>query len=332
MKREVKKILIILVILSISFSSCITRALRKSSSSDKFLTYNLSKENIYSSLKWGPEKRSLFLPVKLDNYSDTVYLQLDFGTGVSVFIEKGISIIMQDTSIKNKIITRNGRYYYSNPIIHLNDKEFLSCNYLPINNYTNIEGYKISNDSLAKKYKPTNDNFLIIGTLGYDMIYNRTFVLDFKNNKYCLTENLQDSSITKPEYRVKASVYEWPLIINAKYRNRRRRLIFDTGSSGIGLALFENDWNKSKGEEIDTLYNMMSWGREMFTVEKITFEKLIINNEVYSNFPIITSEIVEKQKFAFRLLRTKGIIGNYLFYDKTIVIDTKNDKLWIKNW
>ena len=332
MKREVKKISIILVILSISFSSCITRALRKSSSNDKFLTYNLSKENIYNPLKWGDDKKSLFLPVKLDNYPDTVYFQLDFGTGITELYEKEISIIMQDTSIRSKIVIKNNRYYYSNPIIHLNDKEFLGCNYLPINNYSHIEGYKISNDSLAKKYKLTDDDFLVIGTLGYDMIYNRTFVLDFKNDRYCLTENLQDSSITKPKYRIKASVYEWPLIINAKYRNKRRRLIFDTGSSGIGLALFEKDWKKSKGGKIDTLHNMMSWGREMFTVEKTTFEKLIINNEVYSNFPIITSEVVEKQKFAFRLLRTKGIIGNYLFYDKTIVIDTKNDKLWIKNW
>jgi len=74
------------------------------------------------------------------------------------------------------------------------------------------------------------DSAYKIGTTGYDAILNRTLILDFKNNRFSIT----NKSIDDLGYSVKlvdCSVNKYPAFISAKIGNKKVRFMFDTGSS-----------------------------------------------------------------------------------------------------
>ncbi len=303
-------------------SSCISNFVRKSDTYNTFNEASFSDNIIYNDIVFTDNNYALLIPVFFENYPDTVFFQLDVGTSQTVLYENALSVLNLNTDKVRKV---KGVSYYLKPTLKLNQQDYIVADSLII-----IPSSK-STEELAKgSQDKTKRERLILGTLGYDFIYPRAIILDFQNKKYRLTETVDYNHFHDFYFLKGVSCDKSLMTLKIKIGKKKMKVIYDSGSGACGVVVLEKKWDKFDGEIKDTIRNLSSWGKETILYSKEISDNLIIGQDTISNVKLYKSNIEENYKLGFYILGVKGIIGNSLFFNKSIIVDTKNNKFGIK--
>ncbi len=273
MKQKVL-LLVGLITLVTLLNSCISGCLiRKSMTKDTFSKSSVIQYDTEAPFEWSNEvingdyyeKIAILIPVYFNNNSqDTFYLQFDSGIPQTLLYEKELMIIAnQDSSIKKNISFSNNQYYLHRPIFKIEGLGTLIADSLEIIRDRAGDGYLITNDSLAKKAEVDDYPTMIIGSFGYDLLLNRSCLLDFKNTKISFLSDEKRDALKEVEYIQGSKTKRFPITIKTKINAKKKNLFYDSGTSAWEIVLLNKDWNKIKTTSIDTLCCFKSWDRDI---------------------------------------------------------------------
>jgi len=314
------------IILSVLLSSC--SVLRNKMTSQTFESISGTNTHLtYSPIYWVKntlgeltiENSSFLVPVKIKGIEEGLFMQFDlgitrtmlYGNTLSAFCKK-YPELQKDTVNKEKYIV------FNNAKISINDSMILSAD--------NLYVKKDFGQSRV------DTSIVIIGSFGYDIIGDNFLILDFKSNRYAISENIPFEMEAKASYIDKVDLKSFPIILPFKFGKKKIRLFYDTGSSMFPIVTGTNRLKKiSKHGKIKEVHSVSSWGKEIPVFRSIE-AKSKIGNLVIGNIDLGQPEVyglktINKLSFLGKYLY--GITGNVIFKDKILIINREKNSFGI---
>lgn len=265
--------------------------------------------------KWNPYT-ALLIPVKLPNCSKQLYMQFDLGSPVSMLY-------------KNPLLQIARRYP---TVAQLLDSSTTLRDFKFSIGEMTITASEIMLRELGRsKIDWSHNSIEIIGTLGADLIENKVLMLDYPHQSLSLSEKIP--------VQFSETVFEdfiWAgrrVLLPAVMKSKKTFLLFDTGASMFELITDqETALSLAVNGSVAERYPVQSWGRTMTAntlpaKDSIGFasQKLLLGNVTW--FDGASEDQVSQMK------RTGmgGMIGNKLFINSILVLDTKNKKFNVIN-
>lgn len=318
--------LLTFLLLSVLLSSCSVLRNKMTSQTFKPITGTTSELN-YSPIYWQKDtlgqkiiEKSVFLvPVKIKGIEEPLFMQFDlganrtmlYGNTLSAFCEKYPELKKDTVNKEDYIVFNNAEISISDNISLLADRLYVKKDF---------------------GYSEIDTSSIIIGSLGYDIIGDNILILDFKSDRYAISESVPVEMESKANYIDKADLDKFPIILPFKYGKKKIRLFYDTGSSMFPILTGTNRVKKvSKHRRIQEIDSISSWGefipvfKPLETKDKIG--NLVIGNVDLGKVDIYGIKKMNNLKFLGRYLY--GITGNVVFDDKILIINRKNDSFGI---
>lgn len=253
---------------------------------------------------------ALLLPVQIKGIEKTFYMQLDFGSPVTIFYKKSIQSVQEKFPKQIQF--------------HHNQKEVpLSFSMKNLNVASEI--FQVLD--YGKKVDFDNQETLnIIGTIGTDLLEKKTVILDFTKN-LC---SFQDYNIRK-----NFTLFEFKkrkLLLPAKIENRSLKLLYDSGTSGYELIVNKEEWQKyrTKNSKLK-IEKGNSWGNALTVISSSANKEMEFGSVKLKISEVTYIEGVSKiQTFLMKRSGMQGMIGNKLFLNHKLIIDCKNERFKIE--
>ncbi|KOP36980.1 MULTISPECIES: hypothetical protein [unclassified Flavobacterium] len=282
---------------------------RKFSPPENYLKVSGNAEN--ASVKWvsdeGNPYAALLLPVELKGIKKTFYMQLDFGSPITVFYKKSLQ------SVQEKFPSQ------------IDFKEDVSLNFKVKN--LSISSKKFQLLDYGKKADLDNPNSVnIIGTIGTDLLEKRIVSLNFINNTCSFTENEIENGFTKFEFKKRK------LLFPAKIENQDLKLLYDSGTSGYELIINKEEWQKYKLKNSKLKVEKgNSWGNVLTVISASANKKMQFGDTQLKISEVTYIEGVSKmQTFLMKRSGMQGMIGNKIFLNHKLIIDCKNERFKVE--
>lgn len=238
---------------------------------------------------WADHHSALLLPVDIDGHPPTRYMQFDLGAPGTLFYKDALPGF---TDTLRNFSFRVGRMRFSLPAI------------------------PVRAAGMPGK---------IIGTLGADFIDGRVVIFDYPHNRLLLADSLPVS------YAVRWQPFYFPgrrVLLPAIVGGKQTILYFDTGSSAYSLLTDSTTWVRMAARDsIATHAPVNSWGRTLVahtvaTGDSLGMGGLSLPLHHVSYITGASAEQVEQMK----KMGMGGMIGNMLFIDRVLVLDTKKQR------
>ena len=257
-------------------------------------------------LTWiGADKNGLLLPIHILGNKQTYYLQFDTGSPYTILYAKSISTIKGITVNKNTAKTS----------FTLGKTKITSTSF-------KMYDYQVENNK--------NDTLKIIGTLGSDLLENRKTIINFKENNIIFNIQKFPTSVQKKLFDF--TFKKRKIIINGLLKGKSEKFLFDTGTSAFELLTNKNVWNNLKNdnatisiEKSKSLQNILT----TFTAncnQKIKFN----TKEVALKKVTYVEGFSQTQYLLMKLSGMTGMLGNKIFLNNIIYIDSEKNKIAIE--
>lgn len=262
------------------------------------------------------EMAALLLPVRLRQTDKTFYMQFDLGSPSTIFYKRTLADLESHVpDLHFEIDSTNHLLNFSFDMGNIN----ISATKFRIIEYGDSINW---GDSTSLN---------IIGTIGSDLLEKKLTLLDFINDTCYFGNTLSDTGINEglSDFSFK---YRW-VFLPAEINGKKRKLWYDSGTSGFELITSESIWKKmAKSGATPVIHDANSWGN---TLKTHTIEVDEIIRFGTTNVKLKSATYVEGHTFLQEIIgRTTGMggmIGNKIFMDKQVLIDCKNRKFGIFN-
>jgi hypothetical protein len=265
------------------------------------------------------EKSSILVPVKLNGIDEELFMQLDLGANRTMIYNNTLSAFYEKhPDLKRDTIQKETYSILNNASIKINDFQILKANRL----------YVLKDFGQTK----IDTNYILIGTLGYDILGNNVLILDFKTNQFAICEIVPNELQSKITYIKGADLEKFPIILPFKLGKRKIRLLYDTGASMFPIITGTNRLKRiAKRRKLEEVDSVCAWGK-MIPIYKAKETKNKTGNLTIENIDLGKIEIygekrLNKLTYIGRYLY--GITGNVVFDNKTLIIDRKNNSFGI---
>lgn len=285
---------------------------KKFSPPENYLQVSGNAENI--PIKWISDNENphsaLLLPVHINGVEKVFYMQLDFGSPITVFYQNSLKSI-QEKFPKQKLFKQNKKDVslgFKIQELDISSRNFQLLNY-------------------GKKTDFENSNTInIVGTIGTDLLEKRTVTLDFVNN-FC---SFEENKLLKNAFDFQFKKRK--LLFPAKIGNQNLKLLYDSGTSGYELIVNKEEWLKykmPKGKIKKEKGN--SWGNILTVISAPANEEMQFGNAKLPITEVTYIEGISKmQIFLMKRSGMQGMIGNKLFINHKLSIDCKNEKFSVE--
>ena len=184
------------------------------------------------------------------------------------------------------------------------------------------------------KHKETastlNEEPIIVGTLGMDVIEPYVLTLDFLHQEFFLSESIPDSlraSITETDFYYSQHHILFPVML----LGQRKMVYFDSGSSAFPLLIDKANWQKLiNPDSLSASYSVSSWSKSLKATTQATSERVIIANE---SLPLQRVTYIDgasqNQVNQMLAMGIGGMVGNQLFIGTVLVIDLPHKKFGV---
>ena len=258
---------------------------------------------------------AFYIPVKIKGIDRVLYMQFDTGTPKTIFYERPLKkFVKLNSNLEKQISGADNNMFINQVELELNNK-ILTATELRV----------------KKDFGDVNidSDIVIIGTIGFDILVGRTLILDFRNNKYCITSRRAEELNYNIDYIQDASVDKFPLFIPARIGEKEIRLLYDTGSSMFTILTNMDNFNRaSTNSSIDTIGGISSWGK-MYSVYQKYLDKPIEFGHLKLDNQLIFGKEIKTFLDYFPDWYYYGKMGNKLFENRIIIIDNVNNKFGI---
>lgn len=249
---------------------------------------------------------ALLVPVNIPGIDETLFMQLDSGSPVTVFYKASLQSIdneLKKARLKIKDSTR------VNLTFHIKELRITS------------EDFKLMDYGNKIDFK-NRDAENIIGTIGTDLLEKRILVLDFPNSRCSFIETVDETGFSEFEFTKRR------ILLPAKLGGQNIQLLYDSGTSGYEFITDETTWEKFRipNGKIKTEKGN-SWGKELKVISAPANEKIKIGNSYLPLREVTHIKGVSKiQTVLMRSSGMGGMVGNRLFLNRKIILDCKREK------
>ena len=280
------------------------------------------------------EKSAMMIPVELSG-NDKYAMQLDLGAPKSILYRNLLEDAVFYDSIKDSNSYNDSLFGYQLKLENQNviQNEFEVITY---SNSKEAEG--------IQKAKGVIEDYKNIGTLGRSFLVEDFIYIDYAK-EYILRPSIESylSLIEDMKYKVPIKVEYGFVVVPITFNGKRSYVMFDTGSSTSTINL-----NGRKGlrlvdrKSISDSFDVKSWrdkityyetkGSNVVKIGKLKMEVETIQfiPEQYRFYKTFNDINLYFKLMKFRIFRSViGVMGNRLFLDKKILIDYKNEMLYI---
>jgi len=313
-----KKVLIFLVVVSLSLVSCS----QKSSENIEWIpfswtSFTLSGKNI--------EKASMNIPVTIDELPYKFTVQFDLGA-YSCFYGNSLKPFLEEYPLlKNKLDTTkqvwingvSGNLVLKNINLRLGDVIFEEND---VGLFINF-GTEHSLDTINYETE------VHIGTIGADFVQNKVLIIDYKSNRLALTDTVPSEyqNISFEPFKIDRGRIKIPFRINGNIEH----LMFDTGSSIFSLVTTKQNALAIGGTEIVDSLNVPSWGELIPFYGLKTVVPIMFGNKTMESSIVYYNEDPSWDNF-YKSEKMWGLTGNAYFFNNLIIIDYKNNRIGVK--
>ena len=297
-----------------------------------FLFLSLSLKAFTQKIDWIPiewvnyqglEKAGIFIPVKIDNLPYKFKMQFDLGAITTIiysnsfrpYLEKHKDFQNKLDTTKQFTIQGEVNNMFHPVTLQLSNTFFRD---IPVGLYENFgETYpnEIVNDTETQH---------LIGTIAVDIIKNKVLVLDYKNDRLAICDQLPN------EYKhtdfVKFDNTYGHIILPIQINGKEKFVAFDTGASLMPLFTSKkNALEISNGTVIDSL-RLTSWEVED-TYYKLQTNVPVLLGQKDLDLKNVFYETSGKMDEAFEDDELWGIMGNALFLNSVLIVDYKEQRI-----
>lgn len=173
-------------------------------------------------------------------------------------------------------------------------------------------------------------NAVIIGTIGEDMIDGKTLVINYPKRELSIVINLPEKLMQKTTLS-SFMLMKGSILLPATLHNKQTILFFDTGSSAFELLTSKTTSDQLAISNSTTeSYPVNSWGRTMIAHTRASADSLSIGSQKLTIKEVTYMDgASEGQVQQMLKLGIGGMIGNKLFLNCILIVDTKNKKFGI---
>lgn len=271
------------------------------------------------------DKLAITIPVTLDNLPNKFRMQFDLGAYETVIYGNSIKPYLDTYSaLKDKIdttltfrIQSQTNYKFKDVELKLGRVNFGKRN---IGHFKNF-GDPISIDSI----NTTTEKY--IGTVAPDLFKDKILIIDYPNQRFCVTAALpkQFSTTQFRQYKIKDGRIKIPITINGKDED----VMFDTGSSLFALLTTTEKANEISTKPIVDSLKISSWG-EYYRV----YGQAIKSKVKYGQKELNKAAVYfDSQASSYNFYKEEdiwGITGNAYFLKNVVIIDYKNQRFGVK--
>jgi hypothetical protein len=279
---------------------------------ENYLTVSGMAENV--PMTWLPGNGNphvaLLLPIQISGVEQTLYMQVDFGSPVTVLYKKTLKSVWEKLQQPIQFVDSSRSLPFSFDVKGMN---------------ISSASFRLLNHGEAVDFDdPTAVH--VIGTIGTDLLEKKTTVLDFENSQCSFVGDLPGDDFTSFRFKKRR------ILMPAKIGSQELELLYDSGTSGYELITSKDEWEKYKvGEEGKRTENGNSWGTTLKVIsaradQLIQFggRQLRLSEVTY----IEGTSLV--QNLLMMLSGMDGMIGNKLFLHHTLILDCKNERFKIE--
>lgn len=258
---------------------------------------------------------AMLIPVKLEGCPKQFYMQFDLGAPYSLFY-------------RNKLEAINNRY----PLrMQLPDSGLIKKEFGFTLGKTGILAREMPLKQLGTHQINWNKNTIeIIGTLGADLIGNKTVLIDYPGRKIAIGDTIPG----KPDLRLTDFIYaNRSIILPALIKGKKTLLFFDSGSSAFELLTNkETAAMLAQPGTMPVTYPVTSWGKVLTAISypssdsiEIAAVKMPLNRVTY------IEGASDAQVSRMMKMGIGGLTGNKLFLHSILVLDIRNKRFGISN-
>lgn len=272
------------------------------------------------------DKTAIDIPVKINNMPYKFTMQLDLGASNSMLYGLTIAPYLQvNKELKNMIDTTEKTW--------INSKRYPTFKGLSLKldnvdfNDIHLGYYKNYGDSLTLDSVKTN-TVKGIGTIGFDFFENKVLIIDYPNQRICVTDAIPEIYANKGSF-ISCKFQDGVIMVPFTVGGKKEWLMFDTGSSIFPLSTNKENAEMVAGENapiIDSI-GVSSWGK------MISFYAKNVNSEIkLGNYVLPPSKVYYSNAqwdYFFTSHNIWGLTGNVFFLNDVVVLDFKNQKFGV---
>ncbi|GAB2469104.1 hypothetical protein GCM10011375_29300 [Hymenobacter qilianensis] len=260
---------------------------------------------------------ALLVPVVVPGCAQTCYLQFDSGAPYSLLYSHPLTALQQQYPAM--------RLAYTAGHDTVTDFQFGLGN-------GQITSRSIQVRPMGARQLPAPDskNYLIIGTLGTDIMDGRVLLIDYARQQFRLSTAIPDS-LTQRLAFVPLSFESRRVQLTPELQGKPQQLLFDTGSSAFALLTSESTWQDlAKAGAPVQAASVNSWGKKLTSYTVPSTAQLGFDNQT---IPLGTVTHIEGTTFfqnvLMRFSGMGGMLGNEPFANQIIVLDVKGRRFGI---
>jgi len=297
----------------------------------RFGNWNLQQKPVKDTgLAWAPfywtgdssgnryfEKSAMFIPATIEGLPNRLAFQWDLGSDLTMLYEKNALSVFAN---QPGMLSRMGRL--KSPLQFWNRQKAFNNLTLNFGNIAATSPYVFLKTGYGETILPQAmaDTMPIhMGTIGADLFQGKILIIDYPGQRFAICDVLPDTfttAFTTIELD-KAGRVILPITVNGK----TMKALFDNGSSLFPLLVTENRIaDFSTAPDVDSIA-ISSWGTTHQVTGKLMKDSITIAGMPYGNIHIYTDHRKEAQTSNY-----DAILGNALFWNKTIIIDFKNKR------
>lgn len=271
------------------------------------------------------DKLVMTIPVTVEDLPHKFNMQFDLGAINTMFYGNSIKPYLEKyNTLKSKIDSTltfraqsQTNYMLKDVLFKLGNVSFGKRN---IGNFKNF-GDEIPKDSVMSKTEKH------IGTIAPDLFQNKVLIIDYKNQRICVTENVpkQFKKASFQKYKIKEGRIKIPMTIDGKVED----LMFDTGSSVFALITTKENAKKISEPVVSDSFKISSWGEYYLVYGQKTNAVIKFGTTTLKPTLVYYDEQKNSSQF-YKDENIWGITGNLYFLDRIVIIDYKNQVFGIK--
>lgn len=258
---------------------------------------------------------AMAVPVRLPGCSRLFHMQFDLGATSSLLYDGKLSAISEKCPA---IATtdRDGARYASNVTLRLHETEVAAREI----RVRGVGSRTIDWDN--------TDKVELIGTLGSDIIDGKLIAIDYPRGQVFIG-NALPKEMAPPKVWGDFSFDNRRAILQANIDGKSTQLYFDTGSSAFELLTNPDTWEALAAPQAQReTFTVNSWGRPL-TAHRAKSDKRV--EIAGAALPLKHVTMIEGASFLQhlmgRVVGIGGMTGNTLFLTRTLVLDTRTQKV-----
>ncbi|MGY2132663.1 hypothetical protein ACW9KT_10560 [Hymenobacter sp. HD11105] len=256
----------------------------------------------------------LLVPVRVPGYSHPCYMQFDTGAPYSVLYAHPLAALQKQYSAMQLDFSAQ-RDTVNNFRFGLGNGQILA------------HSIKVIPYGTSELPATTSGDYLIIGTIGTDLLDGRVLIIDYPQQQITLSTAVPDSLNQRMAF-VPLTFDSRRVLLTPQLEGESQQLLYDSGTSAFALLTSRAIWDElAQPKALVQTSKVNSWGKPLTAHTVPTAAQLGFGRQQVALGTVTNIEGTSfLQNLMMRVSGMGGMLGNEPFVHHTVVLDVKGGR------